>query len=292
MTSDEVPRTQARCLAEGPGWRVSDVVCCRGPHDRPFEEHHEFVTIALVTAGSFQYRASRATEGPELMTPGSLLLGDSGERYECGHDHAVGDRCLAFLYTPAYFCSITSGIRPAGGIEGFRHRRLPPLRAASALSAHASAVLAGSGHIGWEELSVRTAAETSRIDNGMTLPRIVPSPAAVARITRALRLIEGELGENLSLSRLAGIAGLSLYHFLRTFEAVTGTTPHRYIVRSRLRRAATHLLLEGRTILDIALDSGFGDVSNLNRSFRSEFGVAPNAFRRSAYRPSPSGSQP
>jgi hypothetical protein len=46
-------------LAAGDGWRVSDLVCRRGPHDRPFEEQHECVTIALVAAGTFQWVSER-----------------------------------------------------------------------------------------------------------------------------------------------------------------------------------------------------------------------------------------
>ena len=48
----------ARVLASGPGWSVSDVICTAGPHDRPFEERHEAVSIAAVTAGTFQYRTA------------------------------------------------------------------------------------------------------------------------------------------------------------------------------------------------------------------------------------------
>lgn len=45
---------RARVLAQGAGWRVMDVVCNAGPADRPFEEQHELVGVAFVTAGTFQ----------------------------------------------------------------------------------------------------------------------------------------------------------------------------------------------------------------------------------------------
>jgi AraC family transcriptional regulator len=77
------------------------------------------------------------------------------------------------------------------------------------------------------------------------------------------------------LRGLAQFARLSPYHFLRTFEGLTGTTPHQYLLRGRLRRAAFRLRTESTKILDI----GFGDVSNFNRSFRSEFGVSPRVYR-------------
>jgi AraC-like DNA-binding protein len=78
---------------------------------------------------------------------------------------------------------------------------------------------------------------------------------------------------------MAREAGLSPYHFLRTFERLTGLTPHQYVRRARLRNAATRLAAEPVRVIDIAFDCGFGDVSNFNRAFRAEFGVSPRAYR-------------
>jgi AraC-like DNA-binding protein len=79
---------------------------------------------------------------------------------------------------------------------------------------------------------------------------------------------------------LAREAGLSPYHFLRTFERLTGVTPHQFVMRARLREAAIRLVAESGNVLDIALDCGFGDVSNFNRAFRTEFGASPRAYRQ------------
>jgi AraC-like DNA-binding protein len=59
---------------------------------------------------------------------------------------------------------------------------------------------------------------------------------------------------------------------------VTGTTPHQYLLRTRLRAAATRLISGTERILDVALDAGFGDMSNFSRAFRTEFGVSPPRF--------------
>jgi AraC-like DNA-binding protein len=59
-----------------------------------------------------------------------------------------------------------------------------------------------------------------------------------------------------------------------------GVTPHQYVLRARLRRAGLRLKAQRAKVLDIALDSGFGDVSNFNRAFRAEFGVSPRDYRR------------
>jgi AraC family transcriptional regulator len=97
-----------------------------------------------------------------------------------------------------------------------------------------------------------------------------------------VRRIERDPDDELSLGRLAESARLSPYHFLRTFERITGVTPHQFVLRARLRRAATRLATSPEKILDLALESGFGDLSNFNRAFRAEFGVSPRAYRRQA----------
>lgn len=64
------------------------------------------------------------------------------------------------------------------------------------------------------------------------------------------------------------------------FQRLTGVTPHQFILRQRLREAALRLSLDQALILDIALDCGFGDVSNFNRAFRAKFGVSPRTYRK------------
>lgn len=285
----------ARHLASGDGWSVDDVVCSAGPADRPYEEQHAYVAIAIVTAGSFQYRGSGAGPGRELMTPGSLLLGSPGQCFECGHEHAAGDRCISFRYSPDCFAAVT-------GRERFASLRLPPVRELSSIISRALALrLAPSAPEGlaqgrplrpaslpqdkvaalaWEELAVRIAIDAVRIDSGRS-PSMAPvTAAALARVTRAVRMIDEKPEATQTLASLAKEAGLSPFHFLRTFEDVTGATPHQYVMRMRLRKAAARVLSDSAKVVDVALDSGFGDVSNFNRAFRAEFGVSPRAYRR------------
>lgn len=264
----------ARLLAEGPGWRAYDVVCDHGPQDHPFQEQHSGYSIAIVAGGSFQYRGDG---GRELLTPGSLLLGRHGQYFECRHDHAPGDRCIAFRYDPGYFEELAAdaGFPRAA----FSTLRLPPLRELSSLISRACSGVLGS-LVSWEELSLQFAERTL----ALTAARRTASPdvpaSSVARITRAVRTVERRTREQLSLPELAREARLSPYHFLRTFQQITGLTPHQYLMRSRLRQAALQLGVQPEPILEIALDSGFGDVSNFNRAFRAEFGTSPREYRR------------
>src|ERR1043165_6009796 len=77
---------EARMVAAGTGWTISDVLCTAGPLDRPFEERHTRTSIGIVVSGTFQYRSPG---GRELMTPGSMLLGNAGDCFTCGHEHGV-----------------------------------------------------------------------------------------------------------------------------------------------------------------------------------------------------------
>jgi AraC-like DNA-binding protein len=100
-----------------------------------------------------------------------------------------------------------------------------------------------------------------------------------SRIARVLRRLEASSTEPASLADLSRAAGLSRYHFLRTFKRVTGITPHQWILRTRLRHAAERLVMSREPITEIALDVGFDDFSNFIRSFRTEFGVSPGRYR-------------
>jgi AraC-like DNA-binding protein len=254
-------------LAAGDGWSASDVICTAGPRERAFEEEHPAVSIAVVLAGTFQYRS---TLGRELLSPGSLMLGNEGQRYECAHDHGTGDRCVLFRYTRAYLDRL--------GVEGrFGALRVPPLRPLAPLVAKASAGLAGA-EVPWETLSTQLISETLA-NAGTAAERDEPTPAAIWRVTRSIRMIENEPDADLALDVLAERAGLSPFHFLRIFERLTGTTPHQYVLRMRLREAATRLATESGNILEIALDCGFHEASHFTRAFRTEFGVSPKAWR-------------
>lgn len=267
---------KVRILGHGNGWAVADVVCTAGPYDRPFEERHENTAVAVVAAGTFQYRS---TTGRNLMTPGSILLGNPGQAFECGHEHGAGDRCLSFWYAPEYFERVAADVGARGTRLGFPVPRLPPLRALSRLVAQAFARLGGAAEASWEELAVKLAGRAVQLAAGLSAAGPGAPPSALARVTRAVRRIERNADTPLTLRALAGDAGLSPYHFLRTFEGLTGVTPHQYLRRARLRHAAVQLTTGQARIVDVAFDSGFGDISNFNRAFRAEFGVNPRLYR-------------
>lgn len=271
--------TSGRRIAAGEGWSVTDVLCTSGPGDRSFEERHERVSIAVVVAGSFGYRAA---SGRALLTPGSLLLGDAGCAFECAHDHGRGDRCLSFQLAPERFERIAADAGVAAGARRFGRPRLPPLRETAPLVTRAAAGLAGVAAVSWEELAVEVASRAATLAAGLPTDGGAIPPGTESRVAAVVRRIEREPAGEASLAALAREAGTSPYHFLRAFQRATGVTPHQFVLRTRLRAAALALAAGGGKVIDAALDSGFGDLANFHRAFRAEIGLTPAAFRRRA----------
>jgi AraC-like DNA-binding protein len=238
----------ARVLAAGEGWKICDVVCTAGPRDPAFEEQHSQISLAIVVGGSFQYRTSI---GHELMTPGSILLGNIGEPFTCRHDHGVGDRCVSFHYSEEY--AEAAGFDPARQV--FRIPRIPALRVTSPQVARVTSMLAcEADHARLEEIAFQVFDQATRLQHGSVAAPAASDPASVARVTRVLRAIEAAPEASHTLAEMAAEARLSHWHFLRCFEEITGTTPKQYLLRVRLRRAALQLKDDSTRIVDIAFN--------------------------------------
>lgn len=267
----------AKLLASGTGWSVNDFVCTSGPRDPCYVEQHRSYSIALVTDGNFQYRTA---QGSALMTPGSLLLGNEGACFECGHQHTRGDRCLAFHFSPEVFESIAASVPGTRGLA-LAAPRLPPVPSVLALLAAAQALRDESGSAEeFQEVALRLAgAVHAALNDDPSLSRRPPTPRDERRVAAALRRIEAQDGARLPVDALAAEAAVSPFHFVRIFEKVVGVTPGQYMLRMRLQRAAVRLRRSHDAIAAVALDCGFDDLSTFNRQFRRATGLTPGAYR-------------
>jgi AraC family transcriptional regulator len=91
--------------------------------------------------------------------------------------------------------------------------------------------------------------------------------------------IEANLEGDLSLHRLAGIAGMSLDGFIRVFKQSTGSPPHQYVLRKRVERAQALLGNPELSMTEVALRAGFADQSHFSRIFHRLTGLAPRQYR-------------
>jgi AraC family transcriptional regulator len=257
-------------LASAPGWRVEDVVCSAGPHDRPFEEQHDLVCVAAVTRGTFEYRTPY---GRATLVPGALMLGNPGACFECGHEHGVGDRCLSFHFDPGFFEEIVASV-PRARRMTFMIPRLAPSKAL--LPVISAAEVAGDD-LGFEQAALRIAVAAVAAESGAG--EAVRNRRHETRVTEALRRIEAKPEEPVTLRQLARDAAMSPYHFLRTFNLISGVTPYQFVLTRRLRRAALRLRQTAEPISAIAYEAGFNDLSTFNRRFRRIMGMTPRSWR-------------
>jgi AraC family transcriptional regulator len=106
------------------------------------------------------------------------------------------------------------------------------------------------------------------------------SPLAPRLLRRVLERMQTDLSGNIDLAALAAESGYSRAHFLRTFRAATGQTPHRYLLEMRLAKAQALIARRLMPLIDIALACGFSSHAHLTTAFRSRFGLSPSAYRR------------
>jgi AraC family transcriptional regulator len=159
---------------------------------------------------------------------------------------------------------------------------LPPLSELVVLGELAQATVDGGSDLGPDELGMLLAARFVDVVSGRRRASPAPSARDRRRAVQAALWLDAHSNELVDLDGAAQEAGLSPFHFLRVFSNVLGVTPHQFLVRARIRRAARLLAREGRPITDVAFDVGFGDLSNFVRSFHRAAGVSPRAFRRAA----------
>jgi len=99
------------------------------------------------------------------------------------------------------------------------------------------------------------------------------------RLLRARDAMDRAYAEPLNVSAVAAVAHISPAHFSRTFRAVFGETPHRYLQRRRVERSMFLLRETDRSITDICLDVGFSSLGTFSRTFREIVGETPSGYR-------------
>lgn len=264
----------ATTISESELLSVTDYHCSAGPSDTPFTEVHGGFSVAYVRRGSFGYRVgAKAFE----FVAGSTLVGRKGDEYVCTHDHHMGgDECLSLQLTPAALASV-------GAKDSVWHARcVPPVPELMVVGELVQTAAEGKSDVGLDEAALLFASRFVDLVSQRCQDNGQPSQCDRRRAIEAALWLDAHVDRPVDLNQTARMAELSPFHFLRVFARVLGVTPHQYLMRARLRRAARLLTEEDRSITDIAFEVGFGDLSNFVRTFHRAARMSPRQFRKLA----------
>jgi len=268
----------ATTLSRSRSLTVVDYRCALGQRQaesgRAVTECHDSFSLSYVRRGSFSYTARG--QSFELVA-GSVLIGNPGDEYVCDHDHAgYCDECLSFALAPDLVESI--GAPPAIWRQGV----VPPLSELMVLGELGQAAAEGACEMSLDEIGIILAGRFVALASGSRARALAASPRDRRRAVEAALWLDTQCQHPVDLDATARRVDLSPFHFLRLFTAVRGVTPHQYLVRARLRRAASLLAANECSITDVAFDVGFGDLSNFVRTFQRAAGLSPRRFRQAA----------
>ncbi len=107
----------------------------------------------------------------------------------------------------------------------------------------------------------------------------ISTDRSTLQMKKIIHYIEEHYNEKITLETLADHAGLSQYHLAHTFKKCTGQSPIEFINHYRLSMAAARLIETDEQIIEIAIDTGFNNISYFNRIFKKRFGVTPKEYR-------------
>jgi AraC family transcriptional regulator len=134
-----------------------------------------------------------------------------------------------------------------------------------------------------ETLGLTAAIELARLQfNGPRIRAPDSGRLGTAQAKLVLEFIRENLHRDISLSDLAGLAGLSRFHFTRAFKRTTGLSPYQFILSARVERAKSSLVNSDQSMFEISKSLGFGNQAQFAAAFRKLAGTTPTQFRRGA----------
>lgn len=123
------------------------------------------------------------------------------------------------------------------------------------------------------------------LEAGRRIAELPPARASTRRelyrrLARARDFIDSSLGQTINLAAMARVACLSPHHFLRSFKAVFGLTPHQYLTRARIERAKELLRETDYPVTEICFIVGFESLGSFSSLFRRYAAASPAQFRK------------
>lgn len=290
MLFKSLPNPNDRILLSRFLWEDETLVvhdlACRASYRR----HVAPLSLKTVRCGAESYNVHGFDE---IIHPGECLVVNEGQSYSSAIASGSPVETVCLFFSARDVFSLAQLELPESDLldEPTRFRSVGELPAVKRrMSAQLQQLLGGlSGlriapRLRQEEFSLTLLAavwameRSERRTRQMTAVRASTRGELYRRCSVARSYLRSHLSENVCVSDLARVAGLSRAHFLRAFSQCFGETPYQFLRRERLNRAAALLRSGGRSVSEIAASVGYSDFSAFARAFRRFHGIAPSAW--------------
>ncbi len=104
--------------------------------------------------------------------------------------------------------------------------------------------------------------------------------STIVSLCRARDALRDRHSEVISVQAAAREANMSVYHFIRTFKATFGQTPHEFLQDVRLDKAKQLLITENYSITEVCLEVGYSSLGSFSDLFSRSTGVSPSIYRQ------------
>jgi len=244
--------------------------------DHAFERHsHDCFTIG-VTAGGIQRFRCKGQRHDSL--PGEVVLFNPDEDHDGQRGSAAGFHYATWSVSTAF---VHSCIDRAAGLAGVPYFAAPHVidpGIAAAFSQVTQALAAAPHESLRAEVLLRAFFGMLLARHGEQAQVASPRQAGMANLLRVKDYIRAHFQRELTVTELAGVAGLSRAHLTRAFTAAFHTPPHVYVNAVRIAQAQV-LMRAGMPLAEVASACGFADQSHFARRFKGSTGVSPAGWR-------------
>lgn len=284
-----------RTAYRSPTVTVTEFLCKEEPYAVSDPELTVVDAFSFVRHGSFVYESGGARTELRMH---HILLENAGEYHVVRHHHTCGDECV-IVEIPQRILDDVRRVHWKRGSYNFRDRRSSDrLFTRTAMPStpvleHLQHLLVHPAHsdgkslerILVDSIALRLAdelfVELFRMETSTIVPTPLPHKSShhLEIVERAKEYMMTHVGQDVSLSDIAAAAHASEFHFSRIFKAVTGYSPHQYLLTMRLNHA--HLLLQEtkHSVTEIAWLAGFKSFSHFITIFSVKYGVSPSKAR-------------
>ncbi len=108
-----------------------------------------------------------------------------------------------------------------------------------------------------------------------------PGALNSAQMRNSIEFMQANFDTDISLAELAAAAGMSKFHFAKSFKLALGVAPHQYLVKMRIEKARRLLLSEdGLSVDEIAQAVGYSNLGHFTAQFCKCTGSTPSEYRR------------